>query len=277
MIDCHTHTSNSPDGYDTPQEAAEQACRLALKAFAITEHCEANRLFGREEHHIDYNSEHVFHNYDIFQKSISENNIIKEKYSSRLNFINGIEFGQASHDFTAAEKIISEKSLDFIICSTHELPGHEDFAFLDYKKENIRDLLVQYFDETLKLCRWGRFDVLGHLTYPLRYIIGEAGIDTDISEFDEIIAESFRELIKNDKGIEINTSGLRQAYGKTFPELKYIKLFHDLGGKIITVGSDSHRTKDIGSGVDKGIELADAAGFRKIFYFKNHIPYGITI
>ena len=177
----------------------------------------------------------------------------------------------------AAEKIISEKSLDFIICSTHELPGHEDFAFLDYKKENIRDLLVQYFDETLKLCRWGRFDVLGHLTYPLRYIIGEAGIDTDISEFDEIIAESFRELIKNDKGIEINTSGLRQAYGKTFPELKYIKLFHDLSGKIITVGSDSHRTKDIGSGVDKGIELAAAAGFKKIFYFKNHIPYGITI
>ncbi len=278
MTDCHTHTSISPDGKDTVLEGARKAVQLNLSAYAVTEHCEANRLYGpAEDCKVKYNDEHYYFNYDIFNKSMEENIKIKEMFSSSLNFINGIELGQATHDFEAAEKIISDQRLDFTIGSMHELPAKEDFAFLDYKKENINCLLSDYFSELFKLCTWGMFDVLGHLTYPLRYIEGENKINIDISCFDEIIAECFKTIASNEKGIEINTSGLRQLYGKTFPDLKYIKMFKECGGKIITIGSDSHCTADIGRGVKDGADLAYAAGFDRIFYFKKHIPYGIRL
>jgi len=278
MIDCHTHTSISPDGYDDAADSYEKACRLNLAAIAVTEHCEANRLYGPEKYSTKHsNDEHFFYNYDIFQRSMEKNTLIKESCSSDTVFINGIELGQATHDTDAAEKIISDSRLDFTIGSMHELPGRDDFAFLDYKNENIEKLLLEYFEELLKLSEWGKFDVLGHLTYPLRYIIGEAGIKTDISAFDDIVRKIFTTLAAYDKGLEINTSGLRQPYGKTFPDLKYLKLFKECGGKIISIGSDAHKTEHIGAGITEGTELAKAAGFEKIYYFIKHIPYGISI
>lgn len=278
MIDCHTHTSISPDGYDDAESSYKRACELNLKAIAVTEHCESNRLYGTDEYRYTHiNEEHYFYNYDIFLKSMEVNSAVKENVSRNTEFICGIELGQATHDFESAEKIVSDERLDFTIGSMHELVGRDDFAFLNYNIENIPDLLAEYFNELLKLSRWGRFDILGHLTYPLRYIIGEADIQVNMNTFDDVIHDIFKTLAANDKGIEINTSGFRQKYGKPFPSLEYIKMFRECGGKIITVGSDAHKTCDIGSGINNGIELAKAAGFDKIYYFKKHIPYGISI
>lgn len=279
MTDCHTHTSISPDGYNMPEDSVKQAEKNGLKAIAITEHCESNRLYSPEEHkELSYvNDEHYFFNYDIFMRSMEANVKLQEQFKSDLIIVNGIELGQATHNFQAAEKIISDERLDFTIASMHELPGCDDFAFLNYNEGNVKNILIQYFDELLKLSQWGKFDVLGHLTYPLRYICGESGIELDISEFDEIIAKIFRNIASSDKGIEVNTSGLRQKYGKPFPELKYIKLFHDCGGKIITIGSDAHRTSDIGKSINDGIELVKTAGFESIFYFVKHTPHKIRI
>lgn len=278
MIDCHTHTSISPDGYDDAENSYKRACELNLKAIAVTEHCESNRLYGTDKYKYSHaNEEHYFYNYDIFLKSMEVNSAIKENVSQNTEFICGIELGQATHDFEAAEKIVSDERLDFTIGSMHELVGRDDFAFLNYNDENIPELLAEYFNELLKLSRWGRFDILGHLTYPLRYIIGEADIRVNMSAFDDVIHDIFKTLAANDKGIEINTSGFRQKYGKPFPSLEYIRMFRECGGKIISVGSDAHKTCDIGSGINNGIELVKAAGFDKIYYFKKHIPYGISI
>ncbi|MDO5560643.1 MAG: histidinol-phosphatase HisJ family protein [Oscillospiraceae bacterium] len=277
MIDCHTHTRNSPDGTDTPENGALRAIQLGLKAYAVTEHCEANRLYGPETAKISYNDEHYFNNLELFEHSMAENLKIKEKYSDTLNFINGIELGQATHNFEDAQKIVCDERLDYIIGSVHELELKQDFAFLDYSKEDIPMLLSQYFSEIKKLCEWGRFDVLGHLTYPLRYIEGEAGIKTDLSVYDELIADCFRLMSEKGIGLEINTSGLRQSYKKTFPELYYINMFRECKGQIITLGSDAHCTADIGSSIKYGTDLLRAAGFDKVYYFKNRKPYGMKI
>jgi histidinol-phosphatase (PHP family) len=143
--------------------------------------------------------------------------------------------------------------------------------------DDIYKLLESYFKEIYALCKWGKFDVLGHLTYTLRYIKGNFGIDIDISRYDELIAESFRTLIQNGCGIEINTSGLRQAYGDTFPSLKYVKLYRDLGGEILSIGSDAHTVEDLGKNIGDGAEIAKSAGFRHLCYFKRRKPVFIDI
>ncbi|MBQ2823891.1 MAG: histidinol-phosphatase HisJ family protein [Oscillospiraceae bacterium] len=279
LMDCHTHTQFSVDSEADINEMLEKACATGLAAYAVTDHAECNRWYSAE-HYAD-DPTYPYYNFgDDFENSVSSVTKLKEKYEGRLNLICGTEMGQATHNFEIAEKIISDSRLDFVIGSMHQLPRTEDFAFLDYgamSEDEIYALAERYFLEIHKLCQWGKFDVLGHLTYNLRYIKGNAGIDLDITRFDEVIAESLRLLAEKGRGIEINTSGYRQKYGDSFPSLKYVKLFRDLGGEIISVGSDAHTVEDLGKNVKDGAETALAAGFRHLCYFKERKPQFIKI
>ena len=256
----------------------EKAVSLGLQAYAVTDHCECNRWYDEEY----YKGEEGYKFYNFgkdFENSVSAVTELKKKYPD-FNLICGVELGQATQDIEIAEKVAGDKRLDFIIGSVHQLPKKDDFCFLDYQKyssDEIRNLIENYFLEINKICNWGKFDVLGHLTYNLRYMHSALRYDPDISPFDDIIEDSFRKLILKGKGIEINTSGLRQSYGQTFPNLKYVKLFRQLGGEIISIGSDSHTVKDLGSGIKEGIKLAYDAGFRNICYFKQRSPVFIEI
>ncbi len=279
LIDCHSHSHNSPDADKNALAVrmAERAKELGLSAYAITDHCEVSQWYSIEHYGFEPNG-YDDYNYDkMFESSMQENQKTKEIIGNSFNFICGIELGQATHDFELAEKIVSDKRLDFVIGSTHKLPNYDDFAFIDYSKYDIPDLMEKYFDETYKLCKWGKFDVLGHLTYTLRYIEGDNGIKVNMDPYEEIIRESFKLLVENGKGIEINTSGLRQKYGKTFPDFKWVKIFKELGGEIISIGSDSHCPEDIGKGIKEGAEIAKETGFSYLCYFKERKPQFIKI
>jgi histidinol-phosphatase (PHP family) len=279
LIDCHTHTQFSVDSDADIVGMIERAIELGLSAYAITDHCECTRWFP-EDHYPDVTTYRYFDFGTDFENSVSAVTKLKEKYDGKLNLICGVEMGQATQQPDIAERIINDERLDFVIASLHQLPDTEDFSFIDYTKyteDGIYDLLERYFKEIYEICKWGKFDVLGHLTYTLRYIKGNFGFDADISRYDDIIAESFRAIIQNGCGIEINTSGLRQAYGDTFPSLKYIKLYRELGGEIISVGSDSHTIEDLGKGVRTGAELAATAGFKYLCCFKRRKPVFIEI
>ena len=227
IIDCHTHSRNSSDAdNDTVIERCERAAQLGLAAMAVTDHCEVNRYFEKARYKIDYEQKYDEYGFKkSFENSMAEISSAKELYSGKVNLICGVELGQPLSDIETAENILSDTRLDFVIGSMHELPGHDDFAFLDYSHENIPNLLEEYFNEIYKMCKWGKFDVLGHLTYALRYIQGEQNIKVDMKPYEEIIRQILKTIIQNGCGIEINTSGLYQKYGKTFPDFKYIKLY----------------------------------------------------
>lgn len=279
LIDCHTHTQFSVDSEADINECIKRACSLGLAAYVITDHCECNRWYS-EEHYPDETTYQYFDFGKDFENSVSAVTKLKEEYAGKIELICGTELGQATHDYEVAERVVSDSRLDFVLGSMHQLPKTEDFCFIDYSEytlEGIYGLAERYFAEIYKLCKWGKFDVLAHLTYFMRYLKCKAGIDIDISRFDGIIAESFKLLIQNGKGIEINTSGIRQGFGATFPDLKYVKMYRELGGEIVSVGSDSHTVNDIGANVADGAELAKAAGFRYLAYFRQRKPQFINI
>ena len=115
------------------------------------------------------------------------------------------------------------------------------------------------------------------MTYPLRYIVGEHNIPVDMSAFGEKIDEILSLLVKNNKALEINTSGLRQKLGRTMPEEDVVRRFKELGGEMVTVGSDAHYAKDIGAGIGSGIEIAKRSGFDSVTLFQNRTPVQIPI
>jgi len=278
-IDCHTHTQFSMDSDADINAMIERAVELNLAAYAITDHCECSTWYP-EEHYQNTELFDHFNYAEDFRRSVEAITALKEKYSGKINLICGTELGQILHDTEAAAIAASDERLDFIIGSVHQIVGEKDFYYIDYEKmsmDEIYDLLERYFNEIYELCRSGIPDVVGHLTYCLRYMKQRHNICPDISHFDDIIAESFRELAAKDKGIEINTSGIRQGFGDTFPDLKYVKMFRDLGGKLVTVGSDAHTVKDIAKNAADGFAIARAAGFERLCYFKNRKPYFIEI
>ncbi|MDE5764670.1 MAG: histidinol-phosphatase HisJ family protein [Ruminococcus sp.] len=278
LIDCHTHTQFSMDSEADIIQMIERAKELNLSAYAVTDHCECSTWYPKEHYHntelFDY-----FNYKDDFEASVSALTELKKKYSG-FNLICGIEMGQPLADIDIAEKIASDPRLDFIIASLHQIDGEKDFYYINYyhmTTKEINNLLERYFNGIYKMCRWGKFDILGHLTYCLRYMKIRNSITPNLKIFDEIIAESLRTLAQNGKGIEINTSGIRQGFGTTFPSLKYIRLFKELGGEIISIGSDAHKVSDIGANISDGISLAKLAGFDKICYFRKHQPNFIKI
>ena len=180
--------------------------------------------------------------------------------------------GQPMQNLAAAEEILDACDFDFVLASVHNVRGMPDFYELDYSQVDITKVLHLYFDEILETIEWGKFDSLAHLTYPWRYIVGEHGLAIDNAQFSGRIDEVLKALIKKGKALEVNTSGLRQKLGDTMPNLPIVERYHELGGKLITLGSDAHRWPDVCGGVEQGMELIKKAGFTHFSLYSHHEP-----
>ena len=264
IIDTHVHTDNSPDGHHSAMYMCERAELAGLRAIAFTDHVEAD--FYRRDH------------YDrAALQSFIDVTKARSAFCGKLLVCAGIELGQPMYDVATSEEILRSLPYDFVIGSVHNFENEQDFMYLDYSQWDVTDLLNRYFDELIKLAAWAKFDALAHMTYPLRYIVGEHNIPVDMSAFGEKIDEILSLLVKNNKALEINTSGLRQKLGRTMPEEDVVRRFKELGGEMVTVGSDAHYAKDIGAGIDAGMEIAKRSGFDSVTLFQNRTPVQIPI
>ncbi len=259
--DCHNHSSCSPDGRDAVESMCQRAQELGLYAYTLTDHCECQEFEAKYAPRVE--------------RAWEEMERAKDCIAGKLRFYRGIELGQPNQNLPAAEAVLSHREYDFVIGSIHNIRNFEDFFFLDYTKEGpefIDRLLCTYWQELLEVIAWGKFDSLGHLTYPLRYIEGEHGIPVDLAKHREAIDNVFLALIRGEKALEVNTSGLRQKIGRTLPDLPLLSRYYELGGRLVTLGSDAHRTEDLGKGIDEGMELLRQAGFAEFAVFDRRKP-----
>ncbi len=278
-LDLHTHTSLSPDGIDSLSALIHRAHEIHLPMLAVTEHVEMNRFFSQGHYGTlprDYWE--IFHHDTIFENSMTTITDAKaELIDDDLTLLSGVEMGQPWADYALCESISRDVRLDIVLASLHEMPDLPDFYGLDYNTFDIPDLLNRYFSQLYAICRWGKFDVLAHMTYPLRYIVGEYHIPVDLNDYKEQICACLSALIDNNCALEINTSGLRQKYGKTLPSQEILRWYYDLHGEMITLGSDAHCVTDLASGIDVGVQLATSIGFTHVCYFKNRKPYFLPL
>ena len=265
-FDLHSHCDLSFDGESTAAEMTERALELGMKYYALTDHIEVN-VFYDGEYRCDRTEERA-------AALLPE---LKREYSDRLTLLYGVELGQAVHNRELAQRLLRDNKYDFVIGSCHMVRGYDDFYFLDYNEHDPVKLLDIYFEELLETAEWDGFDVMAHLTYPLRYICGDYKKEIDMSRFDAVTDKIFLTLVKNGKGLEINTSGLRQSIACLLPEEKYIRRYYELGGRILTIGSDAHKTSDLGKGIAEGIAAAKSAGFKEIAVYLDREPRFIGI
>lgn len=266
-MDNHVHSTHSPDADDTMQAMCEQALHNQITVMAITDHCEC----------------HAYHSEGYagqIRASLHQAQTLAPAYEAKgLMLLKGVEMGQPLQDLSAAQDVLS-LPWDVVLASLHNNANAPDFYFLDYPRmtfEQIHHILNEYFIGLYEMVRWNQFDVLAHLIYPLRYISGDHHIPVDLSPYWDTISATLQLLARNGKALEINTSGLRQPLGTCIPGEPIVRRFRELGGQLISLGSDAHRTAELGSGLAEGYELARRCGFREICYFQNRTPYVVPL
>lgn len=263
FADFHTHSEHSFDGNHSVSSLCESAVNKGIRYLAITDHCE-----------IDAEN----FNFDKFcENQYNDASNAKSYYKSDLNVYKGIELGQAVYNIPLAEKILSGHNYDFVLGSIHNLKDMEDFYFLDYNNYDVDELLNRYFDTVIKLCEWGNFDSLAHLTYPLRYICGKFKIPVDLSKYFNKIDKILKLLINKEKALEINTSGLGMEIKDLLPNEEIIKRFKEFGGKYVTIGSDSHYKEKLGNYIEPGLDALKKCGFDCFTIYENRKPKLIEI
>ena len=172
IIDTHVHTDNSPDGHHSAMYMCECAEMAGLRAIAFADHVEADAY--RRDH------------YDrVALQSFIDVTKARSAFRGKLLVCAGMELGQPMYDVATSEEILANLPYDMVIGSVHNFQNEQDFMYLDYSQWDITDLMNKYFDELIKLARWAKFDTLAHMTYPLRYIVGEHGIPVDMSKFSD--------------------------------------------------------------------------------------------
>ena len=185
----------------------------------------------------------------------------------------GMELGCPNHFPELADRIAAAPELDFILGSLHNLRATTDFYYYPYTSEDECARLNRlYLDELMEIARMDCFDVMAHIGYTCRYM-ARAGfrekIDTD--RYGDQLRPLLGLLISRGKGIEINTSGMRQGNGP-YPGADILTLYRQLGGEIVTLGSDGHVPRDAGAGIAEAAELLKSLGFRYYAEFERRQP-----
>ena len=176
-------------------------------------------------------------------------------------------------DWNAPElsEMLKSRPFDFVIGSVHFVDGFDPYDREYWIDKTEREAYVGYLERILECIRiHDSFDVLGHLTYVSRSVYNPTKNLLEYRDYSEICDEIFNTLIKKDKGIEINTSG-KSALGVLLPSRDFVKRFRELGGKIITVGSDAHSPERVGQHISEALALAkDVFGY--VCTFNNREP-----
>lgn len=265
IVDMHTHTDNSPDGNHSAIYMAESAEEMGLSCIAFTDHCDVD-VYYRDE----YDRRSV--------QSFFEVSKARKAFEGRLDVLRGIELGEAHYVPELSEKIINMQNYDVIIGSIHNLREHDDFCYWKIKDEaEITETMNQYFTEIANMIQWGNIDVVAHLTYPFRYIFNEKGYIEDITKYQKTVDEILKLCAEKDKALEINTGGLNYPIKAITPDLATLKRYKELGGKLISVGSDSHYADRIALGISKAYEMAIEAGFKCVTRFDERKASEIAI
>lgn len=261
-FDMHTHSKNSHDSECEVSAMADTAKKRGLSGFAVTDHCD-----------IEY-----YKTLDI--KGMTRDSVddaVKMNSETDLTVLRGIEIGEATWHRNVAEQIIKEFDFDVVIGSVHavkfdkyEMP-YSQIDFAKIGKETTGKYLNQYFDDMLEMLENCDFDVLAHLTCPLRYINGKYEMGVDCKMYENKIKSILERIIERKIALEINTSCVYDGsrYCELMPERWIIQIYKDMGGYLVTTGSDAHIAKNAANNFDMLYDTLKQIGFKNAYYYRS--------
>lgn len=263
--DFHTHTSFSGDS-DTPmalQVAA--AVNKGLTNLCITEHLDF-------DYPTDQGTPAGF--FDLDTVSYRQRYLeVREAFKDRINLLWGVEMGLQPHIADQISDYVNQYPFDFVIGSSHLCHGMDLYYPAFYENRPEGEPYREYFEsilENLDVCN--DFDVYGHLDYAVRYGPNQNKFYT-YEKYSDVLDAILNKLVSMGKGLDVNTKGIMVGLGEPNPSRAILKRYRELGGEIITCGSDAHEPEYIGYKFDELSNILSECGFKYYCVFKERKPY----
>ena len=274
LEDYHVHTEFSDDSTCPMENQVEKAIEIGLKEICFTDHVDYGIKYDYDE------MDKIYYRvkgeptanvvYPLYFKKLD---YMRQLHGDKITIKNGLEFGMQTHTVDKFQKLYDryQDKLDFVLLSCHQINDLE-FWNQDFQKgKSQKEYNERYYKEIYDVMRmYHDYSVLAHLDVILRY--DEQGF-YPFEKVETFVAEILKQAIKDGKGIEVNTSSYYYKLPDLQPSRKILHLYKDLGGKIITVGSDAHKSEYLALHNREAINvLKDEIGFTEICTFDKMQP-----
>lgn len=270
QADMHMHTWFSTDSEACPRDMADEAVRKGLKTICFTDHFDKDDLEWGEEGIFDVDAYFV------------EMQKLQEEYAGKLNIRIGIELGLRTYLEDYYEELTKKYPFDFVIGSVHNVPYKKDaegnILYTDPAAEKLftdrtdKEAYRLMMETTLENVRTSDcFQTLGHLDYVVRYGKSREK-EYSYTDYADIIDEILKLLIEKEKGLEVNSAGLKYGLPFAHPHSDVLKRYRELGGEIITIGADAHKPEHIAYDFAKAEEILKSCGFKYYTEFFEQKP-----
>lgn len=263
--DYHVHSEFSDDSVYPIELVVQDAIHKGIDEICFTDHvdygikediCEDKKIVFRKHEpltNVDY---------PRYVKAIKR---LQRLYGSDIQIRMGLEFGIQMHTIPLFEDLFSKYDFDFIILSIHQVDNKEFWNQAFQEGLTQAQYNEKYYEELYNVVsHYKNYSVLGHMDLICRYDL------CGIYPFDKIkpyIEKVLKVVIQDGKGIEVNTSCIRYGLKDWTPSVAILKLYKELGGEIITIGSDSHKPEHLGVAIDEAREMLKDLGFEAYYTF----------
>jgi len=193
----------------------------------------------------------------------------------QLKIVKGVEVGLHPSGYKESKEFTDRGDFDFIIGSVHVVEDkdlHEGDFFLG---KSVHQVLAEYFITVNDMVRnYPYFNVLGHLDLVKRYLkyLDCKCEDVNWHDYYDMIEDTLKVLIHSGRGIELNMSGYRYGLNTSHPGLSILRFYRELGGEIVTIGSDAHNAEAVGYKYDLAVQLLSQAKFKYVSVFAKQKP-----
>jgi histidinol-phosphatase (PHP family) len=251
IFDTHMHTEISSDSKMTIEQAILQAKALNI-GITLTEHMDY--LYPRPEMFV-FDAAEYFNRYGRYRSS---------------EVLLGIEIGMQQACLEDNRKLVQSHPFDYVIGSIHVVEGIDIYYENFYHGRSKQEVYESYFAAMAEcLAAYDFVHSLGHIDYIARYAKVE---DPEINylQFKESIDKVLAVAVERGLAVEINTKReyTKEALASIIP---IYRRFAELGGKLVTFGSDAHVAEGIGNQFKQAIDIAEGCGLCPV-YFKEGKP-----
>lgn len=262
--DFHVHSEFSSDGKASMEEMINQGIKLGLKTICFTDHMD-----------YDYPSEYKY-TFELNTEDYLEKlRLMRDRYKAQIEILTGIELGIQPQVITRMNNLVNKYPFDFIIGSVHVIDQTDPYYPEYWENGSEEDGILRCFKAIKEGCdSYQGFHVCGHIDYIVRYSPSNKIKYKEYSYpyYADVLDEILKTLILNGKGIEANSSGYKYGLGHPHPKTEILKRYEELGGDIITIGSDAHKPEHLCNGFDRIESLLKEIGYRYYTIFKEGKP-----
>ena len=263
--DFHIHSDFSADSETPMASMIEEGVRRGLKMMCFTEH-------------LDYDYVADGHLFEVDTPAyLNELNRCRQIYGEKIELLFGIELGLEPRFSKRLSEYVRQWDFDFIIGSSHTVNGADPYYPAFYEGRSEEASYLEYFQSILQnLETFSDFDVYGHIDYVVRYGPNKNRFYS-YEKYKDILDEILKSILSHNIGLELNTAGYKYGLDAPNPHPDILKRYRELGGEILTVGSDGHAPEHLAYAFHKVRDVLLACGFRYYTVFRNRKPVFVKL